>query len=108
MLFALEGSAARAQASSETASCEESCPIVEDLDDLRRRQMVLEEFAGRGRLVIQLRELPVTLRVVIGSIDDHDLLGSDFGVVVSATSQAADNGQNTLVQHGAHAAVRES
>ncbi|HET9528870.1 MAG TPA: hypothetical protein VFQ92_00850 [Blastocatellia bacterium] len=34
MLFALEGSAARAQASSETASCEESCPIVEDLDDL--------------------------------------------------------------------------
>ena len=34
MLFALEGSAARAQASSEAASCEESCPVVEDLDDL--------------------------------------------------------------------------
>jgi hypothetical protein len=34
MLFALEGGAARAQASSEPATCEESCPVVEDLDDL--------------------------------------------------------------------------
>jgi hypothetical protein len=34
LLFALDGGAARAASFSESPSCEESCPVVEELDDL--------------------------------------------------------------------------
>jgi len=34
LLFALDGGAARAAPPSESPSCEESCPVVEELDDL--------------------------------------------------------------------------
>jgi hypothetical protein len=34
LLFALEGGAGRAAASSDSASCEEDCPVVEDLGEL--------------------------------------------------------------------------
>ena len=48
--------------------------VIERLDDSRGRQVRLEQFGGRGRLVVELRYLPVALGVVVVGVD-HDLPG---------------------------------
>ena len=46
--------------------------VVERLDDLRRRQVRLQELGGRRRLVVELGDVAVALRVVVVGVD-HDL-----------------------------------
>jgi len=44
--------------------------VVEALDDLGPRKVLLEQFAAGGGAVVQLRELPVTGGVVVAGVDD--------------------------------------
>jgi hypothetical protein len=44
--------------------------VVEGLDHRAARQVSLHQLAGRGRLVVQLGDLPVSLRVVVARVDD--------------------------------------
>ena len=46
--------------------------MVERLDNFRRWQMRLEQFRGRGRLVVRFRDVAITLRVAVVGVD-HDL-----------------------------------
>ena len=45
--------------------------VVEGLHHARLRQVLLQELAGGGLLVVQLGEAPVTLGVVVVGVDDH-------------------------------------
>ena len=44
--------------------------VIERLDDLRRRQVRLQQLGGRRRLVVELGDVAVTLRVVVVGVDD--------------------------------------
>jgi len=46
--------------------------MVESLDDLRVRQVRLQELGGRGRLIVELRDMAVTFWVVVVGVD-YDL-----------------------------------
>ncbi len=45
--------------------------VVEHLDDLRTRQMALEQLAAGGRAGIQLRDVPVALGIVVTGVEDR-------------------------------------
>ena len=66
--------------------------VVESLDDLGRRQVPLEELARGGRLVVQFRDVPVALRIVVVGVDD-DLPGQrlDRHIPVSSQGNADDH-----------------
>jgi hypothetical protein len=49
--------------------------MVERLDDLRGRQMCLQQLGHRRRFIVQLFDLPVALWVVVVGVDD-DLAAS--------------------------------
>ena len=46
--------------------------MVESLDHLRSRQVRLQQLGGRGRLIVELGDMAVTLGVVVVRVD-HDL-----------------------------------
>src|SRR5829696_8904487 len=45
--------------------------VVERLDHMRLREMLLQQLTDRRRLVVQLRNVPVALRVVVVGVDDY-------------------------------------
>jgi hypothetical protein len=45
--------------------------VVEALDDLRGRKMPLQQLRRRGRLVVELADVAVALRVVVVRVDDE-------------------------------------
>jgi hypothetical protein len=44
--------------------------VVERLDHLRLRKVRLQELSGRRRLVVELGDVPVTLRVIVVRVDN--------------------------------------
>jgi hypothetical protein len=53
-------------------SCElRGLNVIERLDDLRRGQMRLQQLGCRRHFVIELRDVAITLRVVVVRVDDN-------------------------------------